>query len=129
MVNISSNGELDNDLFLRALLQLRNTPEADCGLSPAEIVFGHPLRDAFSFINRLVKFSNHHIPRKWRETWKAKENALRIRAGRNDAALAEYTRPLGSLKCQFLSRTRGAIFPKSRIRLALLLRSSTLTNT
>jgi len=61
MANISPNGELNNDLVLRALLQLPNIPDADCGLSPAEIVFGHPLRDVFSFINRLVKFSNHII--------------------------------------------------------------------
>ena len=52
MSNISPNG----DLFLRALLQLRNIPDPDCDLSPAEIGFGHPLRDAFSFVNRLPLF-------------------------------------------------------------------------
>ena len=46
-------------------------------------VFGRPLRDAFSFVNRLAKYSN----RTWRETWKAKEVALRLRAGRNSVAL------------------------------------------
>ena len=61
MSNISSNGDLNNDSFLRALLQLRNSPDPDCDLSPVEIVFGHPLRDAFSFVNRLATFSNRFI--------------------------------------------------------------------
>ena len=80
--NISLNGDLNNDLFLRALLQLRNTPDPDCNLSPAEIVFGHPLRDAFSFVNRLATFFNRFIRRTWREAWQAKEDALRVRAKR-----------------------------------------------
>ena len=79
MSNISPNGDLNNDSFLRALLQLRNTPDPDCDLSPAEIVFGHPLRDAFSFVNRLATFSNRFIRRTWREAWRAKEDVLRVR--------------------------------------------------
>ena len=59
MGNISPNGVLNNDLFLRTLLQLHNTPDPDCDLSPAEIAFGHPLQDAFSFVNWLATFSNH----------------------------------------------------------------------
>ena len=45
------------------------SPDHDCQLSPAEIVFGRPLRDAFAFINRLEKFSNNHIRPMWREAW------------------------------------------------------------
>ena len=74
--NVSPDGDSNNDSFLRALLQLRNTPDPDCGMSPAEVVFGRPLRDAFSFVNRLAKYSNHFVRRTWRETWKAKEDAL-----------------------------------------------------
>ena len=77
-----------------ALLQLRNTPDPQCNLSLAEIVFGHPLRDAFSFVNRHVTFANRHIRRTWREAWQAKEDALRLSAGRNDALLAQHTRSL-----------------------------------
>ena len=76
MSNISPNGDLNNDSFLRALLQLRNTRDPDCDLSPAEIVFGHPLRDAFSFVNRLATFSNRFIRRTWREAWQTKEDAF-----------------------------------------------------
>ena len=92
MSNISPNGDLNNNLFLRALLQLRNTPDPDCDLSPAEIVFGHPLRDAFSSSNRFIR-------RTWREAWRAKEDALRVRAKRTNDALNARTRPLRPLRC------------------------------
>ena len=37
MSNITPNGNFNNDSFLCALLQLRNTPDSDCNLSPAEL--------------------------------------------------------------------------------------------
>ena len=52
--NATASGSLNSDKFLRALLQLRNTPDPDCNVSPAQIIFGRPLKDAFSFINRLL---------------------------------------------------------------------------
>ena len=39
----TQNGNLDKEEFLEGLLELRNTPRQH-GLSPAEIVFGHPIR-------------------------------------------------------------------------------------
>ena len=82
----SPEGDLNSDSFLRALLQLRTTPDPDCGLSPAEVVFGRPLRDAFSFVNHLAKYSSYFMRRTWRETWKAKEDAPRLRVGRKSVA-------------------------------------------
>ena len=38
--NVGPHGSLNTDRFLRAVIQLRNTPDPDCGVSPAEIVFG-----------------------------------------------------------------------------------------
>ena len=98
IANASPNGNLNNDL-LRALLQLRNTPDPDCDMSPVEIIFGDPLRDAFSFIIRLPKFTNRPIRRTWRVTWRAKKDALRLRAGRNNAALHTNSRLLRALHC------------------------------
>ena len=90
---------MNNDSFLRALLQLRNTLDPECALSLAEIVFGHPLRDAFSFVNRLATFLNRFIRRTWREAWRAKEDALRVRDKRTNDTLSPRTRPLRPLGC------------------------------
>jgi hypothetical protein len=37
------DGDLDNEVFLRALVEWRNIPRYH-GASPAQIVFGHPIR-------------------------------------------------------------------------------------
>ena len=37
--NTDKSGNLDNDKFARALLNYRNTPLKDIGLSPAQIIF------------------------------------------------------------------------------------------
>ena len=96
--NVGPNGSLDNDKLLRALLQLRNTPDPDCNLSPAEIIFGRPIRDSLCFVNRLEKYSNPHIRPTWREAWAAKENALRTRFTKTSEALNEHAQPLMPLK-------------------------------
>ena len=57
MSHTGPTGSLNHDHFLHATLQLRNTPDPDCNISPAQIVFGRPLRDTLSFVNRLEKFS------------------------------------------------------------------------
>jgi hypothetical protein len=43
IVKCTSNGNLDTDQFALGLLELRNTPRED-GLSPAQVLFGHPIR-------------------------------------------------------------------------------------
>ena len=65
MSHTGPTGNLNHDGFLRAMLQLHNTPEPDCNASPAQIVFDRPLRDALSFVNRLEKFSNPNIRPLW----------------------------------------------------------------
>ena len=96
--NTTSSGNLDHDNFLRAMLQLRNTPDSDCNISPAEIIFGHPLRDTFSFMLNLSKFKNPKIRPMWREAWAAKEDALRTRMARTSEKLNMHVRALRSLK-------------------------------
>lgn len=41
--------------FLRAMLQLHNTPDtSECNISPAQMIFGRPVRDTpLSFVDRL----------------------------------------------------------------------------
>ena len=85
--NVGPTGSLDNDRLLRALLQLRNTPDPDCNVSPAQIIFGRPIRDAFSFVNRLEKFSNPAVRPVWHESWSSKETALRTRFTRSSESL------------------------------------------
>ena len=97
MDNINPNGSLNNDNFLRAMLQARNTPEPDCNVSPAEVVFGRPIRDAFSFVNRCVKFRNPSVRPTWRQAWSLKERAMKCRMIRNCERLDEHTRPLTPL--------------------------------
>ena len=43
LAKTSKNGSLDSDAFRKGIIELRNTPQ-DCGLSPAQIVFGHPMQ-------------------------------------------------------------------------------------
>ncbi|XP_048576073.1 uncharacterized protein LOC116603222 [Nematostella vectensis] len=95
--NTGPTGSLDQDRFLRAILQLRNTPDPDCSLSPAQIIFGRPLRDTLAFVNRQEKFSNPHIRPLWRQAWAAKEDALRTRISRTTESLREHARPLRPL--------------------------------
>ena len=97
MENISPNGSLDNDKFLRALLQMRNTPDADCKISPAEIIFGKPLRDAFSFLTRLPKFANPSIWSTWREAWNKKEEAMLAHFSQSSERLNQSARNLQPL--------------------------------
>ena len=108
--NTGPTGSLDHDRFLRAMLQLRNTPDRDCNLSPAQIIFGRPLKDSLRFINRLEKFSNPHVRPLWRQAWEAKEEALRTRIARTTEALKTHSRPLRSLAVGehvFLQNQRG----------------------
>ena len=86
MDNVGPTGTLHNDNFLRALLQVRNTPNPDCNVSPAEIIFGRPIWDAFSFENRLTKFENPSIRQTWCEAWQRKDDAMRVRFSRSSVS-------------------------------------------
>jgi hypothetical protein len=55
----ANNGDIERDTFAQGLLELRNTPRLN-GLSPAEMVFGSPLRSCVP---------THHLvlSKKWRD--------------------------------------------------------------
>ena len=95
--NVGPNGSLNTDKFLRAILQLRNTPDPDCKVSPAEIIFGRPIRDAFTFCNRKETFTNPHVQSHWKDAWNLKEMALRKRFVRWSERQNERTRSLRPL--------------------------------
>ena len=40
------------------MIQLRNTLDSNCQVSPAEITFGHHLEDGFEFLKKLDNYSN-----------------------------------------------------------------------
>ena len=45
MDNTGPNGEINLDKFQRGMVQYRNTPDSDTGLSPAQMIFGRPIED------------------------------------------------------------------------------------
>ena len=92
--NLGPAGTLNTDCFVRAMLQLRNTPDPDCRISPAEIVFGKPLRDNLLFSDYLnrARYSQH-----WQHAWQAKEEALRARFIRTSEDLNKHARPIPPL--------------------------------
>ena len=94
---IGPNGSLNNDQFMMGMLQLRNTPDPDCKLSPAQILFGRPLRDGFSFASRGPKFNNDAVHPIWRDAWAAKESALRTRFAKSVEKLNSNARLLPQL--------------------------------
>ena len=110
--NIGPFGSLDNDKFLNAMLQFRNTPDPDCGVSPAEIVFGRALRDNLQFTDYLDR---NCYSKRWQEAWAAKEEALRTRFIRNSENMNQHARCLQPLapgdKC-FLQNQTGQFAKK-----------------
>ena len=96
--NVDPNGQLDIDKMERALLTVRNTPDPGCKLSPAQIVFHRQLRDSLPYIDKsLMVYNNPQVQPQWRDAWKAKEEALRIRYVGTIENLSEHARLLKPL--------------------------------
>ena len=98
--NVDESGNINTDAVMRGMLQLRNTPECDSGLSP--VLLGRSLRDSPPapplFANRVSVFDetspvDHH----WKDTWRAKQNALRARLAKQVDRLDRNTRKLAPL--------------------------------
>ena len=81
--NVAPDASVDTDNVVRALLHVRNTPDRDCKRSPAEILFGHPLKDTIPHIDKSVPiFAHSQFNTRWHNAWKAKEEAIHVRMGR-----------------------------------------------
>ena len=97
--NTRSDGSLDADTFVKALLQYRNTPDRECKLSPAEILFGRNLPDSMP---QLVKdtpiFESKMILGQWHHAWAAKEQAIKSRLIQTCRQLEPRSRELLSLR-------------------------------
>ena len=91
--NTGPKGEIDTDAFQRAMLQYRNTPDRETGISPAMYIFGRPIRDFIPILPGRYKPHNT-----WRETLRAREEALRNRHMRAMERLSEHTKRLPPLK-------------------------------
>ena len=78
--NIGTDGKLDTDTFIQAILTYRKTPDQICGISPAEMIFGRRLRDTLPRLNKKKNvFLNATLRPDWREAWAAKESGMRTR--------------------------------------------------
>lgn len=95
--NITPSGEIDSENYTRAILQFRNTPDPNDGLSPSEIVFGRPLRDVFPFKPRTQIFESANVKPAWKQLWRQREETLQHRSHRQLDLLNEKTRHLQPL--------------------------------
>ena len=90
--NSKSDGSPDMDRIARALMQHRNTPDSEYGLSPAQLVFGRPIRDFLPI--RPGNFSPSEV---WIDNREKRELAMRKRFHRGAERWSERTRDLPPL--------------------------------
>ena len=95
--NVSLNGDIDNESFTAAILQFRNTRDPSSGTSPAEVIFGHPIRDTLPIKPRSQVFHNLDVRPVWRDVWQRREDALRTRLARQAESLNVKTKSLPPL--------------------------------
>ena len=71
--NESATGRLDDDNLRRAILTNHNTTDRDTGLSPAQVIFGHLIRESLSIKPNL--YTPRLLNRDMRELVPARKHA------------------------------------------------------
>ncbi|XP_066933557.1 uncharacterized protein [Clytia hemisphaerica] len=95
--NIAPNGNIDTESFTRAILQFRNTPDPSTGTSPAEVIFGRPLRDVLPVKPPTQLRTHDSVKPSWKHLWRLREEELLNRSAKQMDTLTERTRPLDPL--------------------------------
>ena len=90
--NSKLDGSPDMDKIARALMQHRNTPDSEYGISPSQLVFGRPIRDFLPV--RPGDFSPSEV---WIDNREKRELAMRKRIMRGTERWTEHTRDLPAL--------------------------------
>ena len=90
--NSKSDGSPDLDRIARAIMQHRNTPDTEYGISPAQLVFGRPIRDFLPV--RPGDFSPSEV---WIDNREKRELAMRKRIMKGTEKWTEHTRDLPAL--------------------------------
>ena len=75
--NVNERRDLDSIAIMRALLEYRNTPDRDIGLSPAELLYGRSLKDFLpSNPDKYDRPTHELLKEEWRKVANWWENAL-----------------------------------------------------
>ena len=90
--NLQPDGSLHGDKMARALLIHRNTPDPATGVSPAQIIFGRPLRDHLPTPVHKFRLGEH-----WQEAAKKREDCLMKRHYAKSESLHDRTKTLPRL--------------------------------
>ena len=90
--NTRSDGSPDQDKIARALMQHRNTPDSEYGLSPAQLIFGRPIKDFLP-----IKPGNFSPSEVWVDCRQKRELAMKTRFSRGLERWSEHTRNLPPL--------------------------------
>ena len=95
---VGPTGELDTVKLVKGLLQLRNTPDPDTGLSPAEMLLGRQLRDFVPAKPKPHITSSKDFQEVWKSVADWRELALAPRSAKLHDRLSQQTKELPPLE-------------------------------